>query len=159
MALDVTVIPCLSDNYGYLLHDTAQDVWAVVDAPEAAPLKAAIDAAGGKLDWILITHHHADHIDGVAALVEAYGAKTLGHAADKGRLPALDVEVSEGDEIAVGAGPSALYYDVPDGEAYVGGDHAGPIPAAFPKGTASFYVMKYPITQGQYSLACIHIIP
>ncbi|MEM6744707.1 MAG: hydroxyacylglutathione hydrolase [Pseudomonadota bacterium] len=103
MSLDVTVIPCLSDNYGYLLHETEQDVWAVVDAPEAAPLKAAIDSAGGKLDLILITHHHADHIDGVAALVEAYGAKTVGHAADKARLPKLDIEVSDGDEVSVGA--------------------------------------------------------
>ncbi|MEM1313887.1 MAG: hydroxyacylglutathione hydrolase, partial [Pseudomonadota bacterium] len=103
MALEVTVVPCLSDNYGYLLHDTAQDVWAVVDAPEAAPLKAAIEAAGGKLDLILITHHHPDHIDGVPALVEAYGAKTVGHAADKSRLPALDIEVNEGDSVSVGA--------------------------------------------------------
>ncbi|MEL7362739.1 MAG: hypothetical protein AAFN13_11760, partial [Bacteroidota bacterium] len=59
--------------------------------------------------------------------------------------------VASEDELAVGTGPSALYYDVPDGEAYVGGDQAGPIPAAFPKGTEAFYVMKCPITQGQYA--------
>ncbi|MEL7169364.1 MAG: SUMF1/EgtB/PvdO family nonheme iron enzyme [Bacteroidota bacterium] len=59
--------------------------------------------------------------------------------------------IASEDEIAVGAGPSALHYDVPDGEAYVGGDQAGPIPAAFPKGTEAFYVMKYPITQAQYA--------
>ncbi|MEO1687444.1 MAG: hydroxyacylglutathione hydrolase, partial [Pseudomonadota bacterium] len=103
MALDVTVIPCLSDNYGYLLHEPEQNVWAVVDAPEAAPLRAAIDAAGGKLDLILITHHHADHVDGVAELAAAYGAKTVGHAADAARLPALDIAVAEGDRVAVGA--------------------------------------------------------
>lgn len=111
MPLDVTVIPCLSDNYGYLLHEPSQDVWAVVDAPEAAPLRAVIDAAGGKLDLILITHHHADHIDGVAELVEAYGAKTVGHAADASRLPKLDIAVSEGDAVAVGA-ESARVIDV-----------------------------------------------
>jgi len=103
MTLAVTVIPCRDDNYGYLLHDTAEDVWAVVDAPEAAPLKAAIDAAGGRLDLILITHHHGDHVEGVEALRAAYGAKVAGHAADAARLPPLDIAVSEGDEIAVGA--------------------------------------------------------
>ncbi|MEC9431369.1 MAG: hydroxyacylglutathione hydrolase [Pseudomonadota bacterium] len=103
MPLEVTVIPCLDDNYGYLLHETTENVWAVVDVPEAAPLRKAIDAAGGKLDLILITHHHADHIQGVAELVEAYGAKTVGHGADAARLPALDVTVSEGDMVAVGA--------------------------------------------------------
>ena len=103
MPLEVTVIPCLDDNYGYLLHETTENVWAVVDVPDAAPLRAAIDAAGGKLDLILITHHHADHIQGVAELVEAYGAKTVGHGADAARLPSLDVTVSEGDTISVGA--------------------------------------------------------
>ncbi|MGM0586465.1 MAG: hydroxyacylglutathione hydrolase [Pseudomonadota bacterium] len=111
MPLDVTVIPCLSDNYGYLLHETGQDVWAVVDAPEAAPLRKAIDAAGGRLDYILITHHHADHIQGVAELVEAYGAKTVGHAKDAGRLPPLDIEVTEGDHFALG-GEEAVILDV-----------------------------------------------
>lgn len=103
MPLEVTVIPCLDDNYGYLLHETSEDVWAVVDVPEAAPLRAAIDAAGGKLDLILITHHHADHIQGVAELVEAYGAKTVGYGADAARLPSLDVVVAEGDRVSVGA--------------------------------------------------------
>lgn len=103
MPLEVTVIPCLDDNYGYLLHETSEDVWAVVDVPEAAPLRAAIDAAGGRLDLILITHHHADHIQGVAELVAAYGAKTVGYGPDAARLPALDVVVAEGDMVAVGA--------------------------------------------------------
>ncbi|MEM6289060.1 MAG: SUMF1/EgtB/PvdO family nonheme iron enzyme, partial [Bacteroidota bacterium] len=59
--------------------------------------------------------------------------------------------VTSEDEIAVGSGPEALFYDVPEGEAYAGGDEGGPISAAFPKGTDPFYVMKYPITQGQYA--------
>lgn len=102
MALDVTVIPCLSDNYGYLVHEPQRDVWAVVDAPEAAPLREAIDKAGGRLDYILITHHHADHVDGVKELVEAYGARTVGHARDRDRLPPLDIEVEEGERFALG---------------------------------------------------------
>ena len=130
MTLDVTVVPCLSDNYGYLLHEPEQDVWAVVDAPEAAPLKAAIEAAGGRLDLILITHHHADHIDGVKALVEAYGARTVGHAKDAARLPALDVAVNEGDTVAVGA-ETATVLDV-------SGHTIGHVAYHFPGAKAAF---------------------
>ncbi len=130
MPLNVTVIPCLSDNYGYLVHEPSQDVWAVVDAPEAAPLKKAIDAAGGKLDLILITHHHDDHIQGVAELVEAYGARTVGHKADAARLPKLDVQVSEGDAVQVGA-ESARVLDV-------SGHTVGHIAYAFENAKAAF---------------------
>jgi hydroxyacylglutathione hydrolase len=102
MALEVTIIPCLSDNFGYLLHDPEQNVFAVIDAPATAPLIDAIDAAGGKLDLIILTHHHFDHIDGVPALVERYGAKVIGAAADAHRLPPLDIAVAPGDCIRLG---------------------------------------------------------
>lgn len=102
MTLTVQVIPCRQDNYGYLLRDEATGVTAVVDAPEAAPLRRAIDAAGGRLDLILVTHHHGDHVEAVDELREAYGAKVVGHAADAKRLPKLDLEVMEGDTVPVG---------------------------------------------------------
>jgi hydroxyacylglutathione hydrolase len=103
MPLNVLTIPCLDDNYAFLLRDEDTGKVAVVDVPEAAPIIAALDEQGWGLDQILITHHHDDHIQGVAELVEKYGAKTTGGKADAHRLPALDVEVEEGDTVSVGA--------------------------------------------------------
>lgn len=102
MPLSVTVVPCLSDNYGYILRDQATGATASVDAPEAAPLIAALETKGWGLDMVLVTHHHYDHTDGVDELRAKYGAKVVGHAADAERLPKLDLAVSEGDEVALG---------------------------------------------------------
>ena len=102
MPLSVLVVPCREDNYGYILKDEATGETASIDAPEAAPLIAALEAKGWGLDKVLVTHHHHDHVDGVEALREKYGAAVVGAAADAKRLPRLDVAVAEGDEVAVG---------------------------------------------------------
>ena len=103
MALELVVIPCLSDNFAYLIRDATSGETALIDAPEAAPILAALQKRGWGLDLILITHHHADHIDGVEEIRAATAAKVLGAAADAHRLPALDRALVEGDEIAIGA--------------------------------------------------------
>ena len=103
MPLEIVTIPCLSDNYAFLARDEATGTVALVDAPEAAPVQAALEARGWDLDLILLTHHHADHIDGVAELVSRYGAKVIGAAADAHRLPPLDCSLSEGDTVAIGS--------------------------------------------------------
>lgn len=99
-------VPILSDNYAWLLRDAATGALAIVDPAEVAPIVAAIDAAlstgGGKLESILLTHHHADHIDGAEDIRARYGARIVGAAADARRLPRLDVAVAEGDTVAVG---------------------------------------------------------
>ncbi len=103
MTLEIITIPCLHDNYAYVICDAASGTTAVVDAPEAAPIKAALDARGWGLDQILITHHHDDHILGVADLRSAFGPQVVGAAADAHRLPRLDMAVAEGDTVTVGA--------------------------------------------------------
>lgn len=103
MALELITIPCRSDNYAYLLHDPASGDTALVDAPEAGPILAALATRGWRLGQILITHHHGDHVDGVAEIVAATGARVLGAAADAHRLPPLDRALAEGDSVAVGA--------------------------------------------------------
>ena len=90
MPLELVTVPCLSDNYAYLVHDPASGATAVVDVPEAAPILAALSSRGWRLTEIWLTHHHGDHIDGVPALRAATGAAVTGAAADAHRLPPLD---------------------------------------------------------------------
>ena len=102
MPVEIVTIPCLSDNYAYLIRDEGSGQVALVDAPEEAPIKAALTERGWRLDQIWITHHHGDHTDAVPALVAEHSAKTVGHEKDKARLPALDVPVNEGDTVTLG---------------------------------------------------------
>jgi hydroxyacylglutathione hydrolase len=102
MTLDLLTIPCLKDNYAYLIHDPDTGETTLIDAPEPAPILAALKARNWTLDQIFITHHHWDHIDGVAEVVEATSAAILGAAADAHRLPPLTRALSEGDTFQIG---------------------------------------------------------
>src|SRR5215470_10608010 len=94
---------CRSDNYGVLLHDPDSGATAAIDAPEAAPIEAALKATGWKLTDILVTHHHADHTDGIRALKEKYRCRVVAPAGEAARIPAVDETVREGDKVQVGA--------------------------------------------------------
>lgn len=100
--LALITLPCLKDNYAYLLHDAATDTTAVVDVPDALPVLDALAVRGWKLNHILITHHHDDHIAGVEALAQATGARVYGAAADAHRLPPLDEALAPGDRFPIG---------------------------------------------------------
>jgi hydroxyacylglutathione hydrolase len=102
MPVEIVTIPCLKDNYAYLVHDPATKETLLVDAPEAGPIEAALAERGWRLGAILITHHHADHIDGVAALRGKTGAIVVGARADRDRLPDLDVALAPGDVYGAG---------------------------------------------------------
>ncbi len=108
--LTLVTVPCLQDNYAFLLHDEASGQTALVDAPEAGPIRAEIDRRGWRLSDILLTHHHDDHIQGVAALRE--GARVIGHDADRRRLPPLDLAVRPGDPLTV-CGEAVEVLDTP----------------------------------------------
>lgn len=130
MALEVITIPCRSDNYAYLIRDATSGVVALVDAPEAAPIEAALASRGWALDVILITHHHDDHIAGVEALRASSGAEVIGAEADRYRLPPLDRAVVDGDMIAIG-GAVGEVIEVP-------GHTVGHVAFYFPDGPALF---------------------
>jgi len=94
---------CLQDNFGVLVHDPATGATASIDAPEAEPVEAALKQTGWRLTDILVTHHHGDHTGGIKALKDHYHCRVTAPRAEAARIPAVDVEVSEGDEVKVGS--------------------------------------------------------
>lgn len=103
MPLELVTVPCLEDNYAFLVHDAKSGETAVIDVPEAGPIKEALNARGWTLSHVLLTHHHWDHVDGLPDLLADHPAKVVGAAADAHRLPPLDLAVSEGDSFSVGS--------------------------------------------------------
>ncbi|MFD3189981.1 hydroxyacylglutathione hydrolase [Sedimentitalea sp. HM32M-2] len=103
MPLEIVTIPCLADNYAFLAHDPASGETLLVDVPDAAPILAALRERDWRLTQVFLTHHHADHVQGLAAVLQQHDARVIGAAADAHRLPSLDVAVAEGDTVSVGA--------------------------------------------------------
>ncbi len=108
-SLIVEMIPVLSDNYVYLLHDPASGTTGVVDPAEAAPVQERLSAKGWSLDWILSTHHHADHTGGNLELKQATGCRIAGPGKDASRIPGIDVKLVEGDRFALGEAEAEVF--------------------------------------------------
>lgn len=100
--LEIFQFPCLQDNFGVLIHDSEAGVTASIDAPEASAVRKALEEKGWSLTHILVTHHHGDHTDGIAALKSETGCTVVGPLSDAGRIPTLDVKLSEGDSYSFG---------------------------------------------------------
>jgi hydroxyacylglutathione hydrolase len=102
MTVTASPVPILRDNYAWLLRDSGTGATAIVDPAEAEPCIEALEKAGGRLDVIFLTHHHADHIAGVDEVRARFKCKVVGAAADRHRLPVLDDAVVEGDTVQLG---------------------------------------------------------
>ena len=102
MAAEIRTFTCLNDNFGYLIHDSASGATASIDAPEAGPILKALDHAGWKLTDILITHHHGDHVGGVAELKQKYGCRVVAPHDKSAKIANVDVRVGNGDVVKVG---------------------------------------------------------
>ena len=103
MAAETHLFLCLKDNYGVLIHDPSNGATAAIDAPEAAPIEAALKTTGWKLGHILVTHHHADHTGGIAELKKRHGCRVVAPQAEASKIPLVDETVREGDTVRVGS--------------------------------------------------------
>lgn len=101
--LEIRQFTCLNDNFGVLIHDPQTGATAAIDVPDAAPVEAELAASGWTLSHIFITHHHADHTQGVAPLKAATGAKVIAPADSADRIGNVDETVSDGDRFTFGS--------------------------------------------------------
>lgn len=100
--ISISPLPCLADNYAYLITD-GTGLCAVVDPSEPGPVRKVLSERGLRLTHILNTHHHLDHCGGNLALKEEFGAEVVGPGKDRGRIPGIDTGVSEGEPWTLGA--------------------------------------------------------
>ena len=97
----VEIIPCLSDNYSYLIHEKKSNTVSIVDPPEFRTCDKVISKYK-KLDFILNTHHHADHVGANLELKKKYNSKILGSDSDKDRIPGIDIFLKENQKQKIG---------------------------------------------------------
>ena len=128
--LEIHQFPCLKDNYGVLIHDKAAGLTASIDAPEAEPVRRALKEKGWTLTHILVTHHHADHTQGIEPLKAETKCMVIGPKAEAAKIKGLDKTVAEGDTFQFG-GTEVRVFDTP-------GHTAGHITFWMPSETVAF---------------------
>ena len=95
--MQVTPISCLVDNYAYIIINNSSKTVGVIDPSEAGPIDIFLKQKNLKLNYILNTHHHHDHIGGNIELKKKYNAKIVGFANDKHRIPGIDIKLKNND--------------------------------------------------------------
>ena len=89
--MKIQIIPCLQDNYSYLIIDEQNNIACVIDPSEANPIIKYLENNRIELKFILNTHHHYDHVGGNQKLKEKYGASVIGYRGDEKRIPEIDI--------------------------------------------------------------------
>ncbi|HYD23966.1 MAG TPA: hydroxyacylglutathione hydrolase [Croceibacterium sp.] len=101
--LEVHQFPCLSDNYGFLLHDPASGETACIDTPDAPACLREAAAKGWRITQVWNTHWHPDHAGGNVAVKAATGCTIVAPRWDASKIPEVDRTVEDGDEVVLGA--------------------------------------------------------
>ena len=96
--MQIIPIPCLTDNYAYIISDRNSKTIGVVDPSEARPIISFLNQKNLKLNYILNTHHHFDHIGGNLELKKLYNAKVVGFVGDKHRIPGIDITLKDNEK-------------------------------------------------------------
>ncbi len=112
MPLEIVTVPCLADNYAFLVHSSTTGETALIDAPEAGPILDELSRHDWHLSEIWLTHHHWDHVDACGEIQDATGAKVVGAAADAHRLPPLNTRLRAGQNYRF-ANEDVVVLDVP----------------------------------------------
>ena len=110
--LQIHQFPCLSDNYGFLVHERLSGVTATIDTPDPRAIHRELKRKKWRLTHILNTHHHPDHAGGNLWLKERTGCVIVGPSADAARIPGIDLQVGEGEILEFG-NAEAHVYDTP----------------------------------------------
>jgi hydroxyacylglutathione hydrolase len=103
MAAEIRTFTCLNDNFGYLIHDVETKATASIDAPEAGPILKALEREGWQLTDILITHHHGDHVGGVAELKQKYNCRVVAPHDKTIKIADVDLRVANAEIVKVGS--------------------------------------------------------
>jgi hydroxyacylglutathione hydrolase len=144
MSAKTYLFTCLTDNFGVLLHDPMSGATASIDAPEAAPIEAALKKTGWRLTDILVTHHHADHTQGIGELKARHKCRVVAPRHEQKPIAHVDETVGEGDTVKVGA-LEARVIDTP-------GHTAGHISYFFPADKLAF------VGDTLFSIGCGRVI-
>ncbi len=102
-ALEIVRVPAFNDNYLWLVHDPDSGETAVVDPGDATSVLAAADARGWTIGQVWNTHWHPDHTGGNLAVKSASGATISGPRSESAKIPGLEIALSEGDQVRLGA--------------------------------------------------------
>ena len=89
--MEIKIIPCLKDNYSYLIFDKNSKVACVIDPGDAKPIIKNLKELNLKLRYILNTHHHFDHVGGNLDLKEKFNSEVIGYKNDQDRIPGIDI--------------------------------------------------------------------
>jgi len=100
--MKIIPIPCLNDNYAYIVNDVATKTIGVVDPSEAEPIINYLKKEKLELNYILNTHHHFDHVDGNIELQKLYNSKIIGFIGDKHRIPGINITLNDGEKFNFG---------------------------------------------------------
>ena len=100
--MQIIPIPCLSDNYAYIINDKDSKTVGVVDPSESLPIISYLKKNNLNLNYILNTHHHFDHIGGNIELKKLYNAKVIGFLGDKHRIPGIDITLKNNEKWSFG---------------------------------------------------------
>ena len=108
--MQVIPIHCLSDNYAYIIDDKSSKTVGVVDPSEAKPIISFLNKKKLKLNYILNTHHHFDHIGGNDELKKLYTAKVVGFVGDQHRIPGIDITLKDNEAWSFGNSPVKILH-------------------------------------------------